>query len=54
MFVSDNGKTFKAAVKTINAMLQHKEVQGYLSGVGIQWLFNLEEHLGGEVYLSGW
>ena len=42
MFVSDNGKTFKAAVKTINAMLQHKEVQGYLSGVGIEWLFNLE------------
>ena len=42
MFVSDNGKTFKAAVKTINAMLQHKEIQGYLSGVGIEWLFNLE------------
>ena len=40
-FVSDNGKTFKAAAKTIKAMLQHKEVQDYLSGAGVQWTFNL-------------
>ena len=40
-FVSDNGKTFKAASKTIKAMMQHEEVQQYLSGAGIQWTFNL-------------
>ena len=41
LMVSDNGKTFKTASKTIKAMMQHEEVQHYLSGVGVQWTFNL-------------
>ena len=40
-FVSDNGKTFKAASKTIKAMMDHEDVQRYLSGVGVQWTFSL-------------
>jgi len=40
-FVSDNGKTFKAASKAIKAMMQHEDVQQYLAGVGVQWTFNL-------------
>ena len=40
-FVSDNGKTFKAASKTLEAMMRHEEVQQYLSGVGVRWSFNL-------------
>ena len=39
--MSDNGKIFKAAAKTIKAMMQHEEVQDYLSGAGVQWTFNL-------------
>ena len=41
-FVSDNGKTFKAAAKAINKILCDKTVHQYLSGVGVEWLFNLE------------
>ena len=40
-FVSDNNKTFKAVSKTIKAMMDHEDVQRYLSGVGVQWTFNL-------------
>ena len=40
-FVSDNGKTFKAASKAIKAIMDHEDVQRYLSGVGVQWTFNL-------------
>ena len=32
-FLSDNGKTFKAAAKAIDTMMQDKAIQDYLSGV---------------------
>ena len=41
-FVSDNGKTFKAAAKVIETIVRHQDVQHYLSGIGVEWLFNLE------------
>ncbi len=40
--VSDNAKTFKAAARKIKAVMDHEEVQRYLSGVGIEWSFNIE------------
>ena len=40
--VSDNGKTFKAAARTINAIMQHEDVKQYLSGRGVEWVFNIE------------
>ena len=40
-FVSDNGKTVKAASKTTAAMMRHEQVQQHLSEVGVQWTFNL-------------
>lgn len=40
--MSDNGKTFKAAEKAVDAIMHHKKVQQYLSGVGVEWRFNLE------------
>ena len=40
--VSDNAKNFKAAAKTVRAVLDNSEVQQYLSGIGIEWVFNLE------------
>ena len=39
--ISDNGKTFKAAAKVIEAIVSHEDVQQYLSGLGVQWGFNL-------------
>ena len=39
--VSDNGKTFKAAAKAIHAVVAHADVQKYLSGVGVKWVFNV-------------
>lgn len=39
--VSDNGKTFKAAAKVIESIVSHEEVQRYLSGLGVKWMFNL-------------
>ena len=41
--VSDNTKTFKSAAKTIHAILNSSEVQQYLSGIGMEWVFNLEQ-----------
>ena len=40
--MSDNGKTFKAAAKVIENIVRHQDVQHYLSGIGVEWLFNLE------------
>ena len=40
--MSDNGKTFKAASRVIQTVLRHSEVQQYLSGVKVEWLFNIE------------
>ena len=39
--VTDNGKTFKAAAKTIGSIVTHSEVQQHLAGIGVQWIFNL-------------
>ena len=41
--ISDNGKTFKAAAKTIASVLNHPKVLHYFAGVGMQWSFNLEK-----------
>ena len=41
--MSDNGQTFKSAARTIKAMLKHSDVQQCLSGVGVQWSFNIEK-----------
>ena len=40
--VSNNAKTFKSAAKTIHTILSNAEVQQYLSGIGMEWVFNLE------------
>jgi hypothetical protein len=42
-FLSDNGKTFKAAAKTIEAIATHQDVKRYLSKVRVEWCFNLEK-----------
>ena len=39
--ISDNGKTFKAAAQTIQAVLGHKDVKRYFSGLGVKWVFNI-------------
>jgi hypothetical protein len=39
--ISDNGKTFKAAAKTIQAVVGHQDVQRYFSGLGVKWMFNI-------------
>ena len=40
--VSDNGKTFKAAAKTIGKIMKNEEVIQHLSEVRVEWIFNLE------------
>ena len=39
--ISDNGKAFKAAAKTIQAVLGHKNVKAYFSGLDVKWVFNI-------------
>ena len=39
---SDNGKTFKAAAKVIDAVVRSEDVQRHFAGVGVTWLFNIE------------
>jgi hypothetical protein len=41
--VSDNGKTFKAAAKRIDAVIHHEDVQRHFAGTGVQRLFNIEK-----------
>ena len=41
-FISDNGKTFKAASKYIKAVCDDATVKEYLAGLGCTWLFNIE------------
>lgn len=41
-FISDNGKTFKAAAKYIKAVFKDGTVKEYLAGQGSEWLFNIE------------
>ena len=40
--VSDNGKTFKAAAKAIQVIVKSREVQEHLTGLGVEWKFNVE------------
>ena len=42
-FISDNGKTFKAAPKTLNEVVKQLQFTTYLARVGIEWIFNLEK-----------
>ncbi len=39
--VCDNGKTFKATAKILHSIVSHGEVQRYVTGLGIKWVFNL-------------
>ena len=39
--ISDNGKTFKAAAKTVQAVLGHEDVKRYFLGLGVKWVFNI-------------
>ena len=41
-FNSDNGKTFKAAAKYLDAIFKDGLVQEYLTGLGVTWQFNVE------------
>ena len=41
-FISDNGKTFKAAAKYLAAMSNDRAVEEHLVGVGVTWQFNVE------------
>ena len=41
-FVSDNGKTFKAAAKILTTLHQAEDVQSYFSSTKIKWTFNIE------------
>ena len=40
--MSDNAKTFKSAAKTMQRVMGSCEVQQYLTGLGTEWIFNLE------------
>lgn len=41
-FLSDNGKTFKAASRYIKAVFEDHTVEEHLAGLGCAWLFNFE------------
>ena len=41
-FISDNGKTFKAASKYLRSVFKDGTVKEYLAGLGTDWLFNVE------------
>ena len=41
-FLSDNGRTFKAAAKFLNAVFKDETVQEHLTTRGCQWIFNVE------------
>ena len=40
--VSDNGKTFKSAAKTLKAIMSSREVTKHLAGLRVEWVFNIE------------
>lgn len=40
--LSDNGKTFKAAAKVVESIVDQPEVKLHLSQIGVKWCFNLE------------
>lgn len=39
--VSDNGKTFKATERILHLIVSHGNIQQYITGLGIEWVFNL-------------
>ena len=41
--LSDNGKTFKAAAKVVETIVDQQDVKLYLSQIGVKWCFNLEK-----------
>ena len=41
-FISDNGKTFKAASKYLKAVFKDGTVKKYLSSLGADWIFSVE------------
>ena len=41
-FISDNGKTFKAAAKYLKTVFKDGEVKEYFTGLGTDWIFNVE------------
>ena len=41
--ISDNAKTFKAAAKVIESMLNHPDVKDHLLNLKVEWNFNLEK-----------
>ena len=41
-FLSDNGKTFKAAAKFLSIVFKDKSIQEHLASQGCQWIFNVE------------
>uniref|UniRef100_A0A1X7U6S4 Integrase catalytic domain-containing protein n=1 Tax=Amphimedon queenslandica TaxID=400682 RepID=A0A1X7U6S4_AMPQE len=49
--ISDNAKTFKGAAKTFKEIMNHQDVDLYLEGAKIQWVFNVEKaHWWGKVF----
>lgn len=42
-FLSDNGKTFKAAARFIKTVFKEDIVQNHLSSRGVDWVFNIEK-----------
>lgn len=42
-FISDNGKTFKAVSKYLDAVFKDGSVQEHLRGLGVTWQFNVEQ-----------
>ena len=43
LFVSDNGKTFKAASRVIATIVADEAVQQFVSQIRVKWHFNLAE-----------
>ena len=41
-FISDNGKTFKAASKYLKTVFKDGTVKEYLTNLGLEWIFNVE------------
>ena len=41
-FILDNGKTFQAAARRMKLRFSHEVVQNYLSGRGVDGVFNLK------------
>ena len=42
MFLSDNGKTFKAAARFLESILKDNAVMDHLAVRGSKWTFNVE------------